>query len=321
MDQGLVELVKNGGAAGTELTGVAKIFADGMAAAMTEGATGAGLFAGGLKAVGVAAAEALVPLLPYLAIGAAIAGIAFIIGQEAEKAKQAKEDALEAFDEVQARLEEIQNLESQAESFRTKFETMKSEGKGFDGLVEDAEAFADALEEAGMIAESSAIRTAAYRAEVSGTAEDFETLAQEIENTQRVAEVQANNDNIEAAVEVLNTQKADYNEIINKQSELAKLKRQLNELEADDPGRKVIQDKIDALQDYISKNKEAVDAVNAVRASQEAIAGARVDATQGGQLTMLGLDDATVRAGTEAKYTGARDTYTMDRVFGNQVQG
>lgn len=55
MDQGLVDLVKNGGAVETELTGVAKVFADGMATAMAEGATGAGLFAGGLKAVAVAA--------------------------------------------------------------------------------------------------------------------------------------------------------------------------------------------------------------------------------------------------------------------------
>lgn len=55
MDQGLVDLVKNGGAVETELTGVAKVFAEGMATAMAEGATGAGLFAGGLKAVAVAA--------------------------------------------------------------------------------------------------------------------------------------------------------------------------------------------------------------------------------------------------------------------------
>jgi hypothetical protein len=55
VDDGLIELAKNGNYTEVELTGLAKVFAEGVSAAMVEGATGAGLFAGGLKAVAAAA--------------------------------------------------------------------------------------------------------------------------------------------------------------------------------------------------------------------------------------------------------------------------
>ena len=84
----LEKQVVAGEGANTVLGSLSGTMGKAMAAAAAEGATGLGIFGAGLKAVAIAAAEAIVPLLPFIAIGAAIAGVAFIIGQEAEKAEK-----------------------------------------------------------------------------------------------------------------------------------------------------------------------------------------------------------------------------------------
>ena len=321
MDQGLVELVKNGGAAGTELTGIAKIFADGMAASLAEGATGAGLFAGGLKAIGVAAAEALIPLLPYLAIGAAIAGVAYLIGKQAEEAKKAKEEALEAFDEVQSKLEEMQSIREQALSFNDKFESKKDSGEGFEGLADEARDLADALKEAGHASESADIRLAATKAAALDTEEAYQELADTVKTASLQAEMDANTEVQKASIDVINTQKADINEIINKQTELKNLKEELNNLDQNDPGRKKLESQIDELNDYINKNKEAADAVKALRDAQAANVGLQLSQNTVDSVHSSGIDAATQRAGTYSKYAGTYDYDTLDQMYGQTVEG
>lgn len=319
MDQGLVELVKNGGAASTELTGVAKIFADGMAASLAEGATGAGLFAGGLKAVGVAAAEALIPLLPYLAIGAAIAGIAFIIGQEAEKAKKAKEEALEAFDEAQAKLKEVQSIREQALSFNDKFESKKTNGEGFKGLADEARDLADALVEAGHASESADIRLAATKAAALGTEEAYQELANAVKGASLQAEMDTNTDTQRAAIAVLDTQKADLDEITQKQATLRDLKEQLNNLDQEDSRRGVLENRIKELEEFISKNQEAVEAANQLREAQAANVGLQLSQQTSDMVHSSGIDDAIKRAGTYSEYAGTYDYDTLNEVYSKNV--
>lgn len=55
----------------------------------------------------------MTPLLPFIAIGTAIAGVAYLIGQEAEKAKQAHEEALTTLEDAKNVQQQIKDLSSQ----------------------------------------------------------------------------------------------------------------------------------------------------------------------------------------------------------------
>lgn len=252
-------------------------------------------------------------------IGAAIAAVGFAIGQEAEKAKKAKEEALEAFDEAQAKLEEMQSIREQALSFNDKFESKKASGEGFEGLADEARDLADALVEAGHASESADIRLAATKAAALGTEEAYQELADTVKTASLQAEMDTNTDAQKAAIDVLDTQKADLDEIAQKQATLRDLKEQLNSLDQDDSRRGVLENRIKELEDYISKNQEAVEAANQLREAQAANVGLQLSQETSDMVHSSGIDDATKRAGTYSEYAGTYDYDTLNEIYSQNV--
>ena len=230
MDDELVNLVKTGNIAGSELTGITKIFAEGMANSISQGATGLGVFAGGLKAVGVAAAEALTPLLPFIAIGVAIGAVAFAIGKQLEEIERAKEAAIDALHEAQDALNQAEAISDQVGSFRTTYNN-NTDGSKNSELIDQANDIASAMKEAGYESEAMAIHLATVRAEAAGTTEAFAELAATIDESRRQMEVQADVNAANASTEVLRTQNASLEEIISNESKLKDAQEQLNNLD------------------------------------------------------------------------------------------
>ena len=253
MDDELVNLVKTGNIAGSELTGITKIFAEGMANSISQGATGLGVFAGGLKAVGVAAAEALTPLLPFIAIGVAIGAVAFAIGKQLEEIERAKEAAIDALHEAQDALNQAEAISDQVGSFRTTYNN-NTDGSKNSELIDQANDIASAMKEAGYESEAMAIHLATVRAEAAGTTEAFAELAATVDESRRQMEVQADVNAANASTEVLRTQNASLEEIISNESKLKDAQEQLNNLDPWDPAYET---KKAQLESYIEDLKEA----------------------------------------------------------------
>ena len=275
--------------------------------------------AGGLEVLGAAAKAALIEFWPFLLIGAAIAGIGYAVGKAAEEAKKAKEEALEAFDEAQSKLEEMQALQEKVNNFQTNFESKKSEGKGFEGLADEARDLADALKEAGHASEGAEIRLAATKAAALGTEEAYQELANTVKTASLQAEMDTNTDAQRAAMAVLDTQKADLDEIAQKQATLRDLKEQLNNLDQEDSRRGVLENRIKELEEFISKNQEAVEAANQLREAQAANVGLQLSQQTSDMVHSSGIDDATKRAGTYSEYTGTYDYDTLNEIYSKNV--
>ena len=236
-----------------ELSGIAKIFGQGVADAAKQGATGLGLFAGGLKAVGAAAMEALTPLLPFIAIGAAIGAVAFAIGKQLEEIERAKEAAIDALHEAQDVLNQAKAVSDQVGSFRTTYNN-NTDGSKNNELINQANDIASAMKEAGYESEAMAIHLAVVRAEAAGTAEAFAELATTVDESRRQMEIQADVDAANASAEVLRTQNASLEQIISNESKLKDAQEQLNNLSPWDPAYET---KKAELEEYIASLKEA----------------------------------------------------------------
>lgn len=212
-----------------ELSGIAKVFGQGVADAAKQGTTGLGLFAGGLKAVGAAAMEALTPLLPFIAIGVAIGAVAFAIGKQVEEIERAKEAAIDALHEAQDALNQAKAISDQVGSFRTTYNN-NADGSKNSELIDQANDIASAMKEAGYESEAMAIHLAVVRAEAAGTAEAFAELATTVDESRRQMEIQADVDAANASAEVLRTQNASLEQIISNESKLKDAQEQLNNL-------------------------------------------------------------------------------------------
>lgn len=275
--------------------------------------------------VAATAAGALGTVLKFLtgpwgilltALGA-VAGFAW--NQYTENIKELKEEALEAFDEAQSKLEEMQALQEKVNNFQTNFETRKSEGEGFEGLADEARDLADALVEAGHASESADIRLAATKAAALGTEEAYQELADTVKTASLQAEMDTNTDTQKAAIAVLDTQKADLDEIAQKQATLRDLKEQLNSLDQEDSRRGVLENRIKELEEFISKNQEAVEAANQLREAQAANVGLQLSQQTSDMVHSSGIDDATKRAGTYSEYAGTYDYDTLNEIYSKNV--
>ena len=213
----------------------------------------------------------------------------------------------------------MQALQEKVNNFQTNFESKKSEGKGFEGLADEARDLADALKEAGHASESADIRLAATKAAALGTEEAYQELADTVKTASLQAEMDTNTDAQKAAIDVLNTQKADLDEIIQKQATLRDLKEQLNSLDQDDSRRGVLENRIKELEDYISKNQEAVEAANQLREAQAANVGLQLSQETSDMVHSSGIDDATKRAGTYSEYAGTYDYDTLNEIYSQNV--
>ena len=161
---------------------------------------------------------------------AAIMGIATAIGFIQAQAEEAKQQAQEAFDEAQSKLEQVQSLQESVNNFNEKYNSFKETGEGKQGLVQEAEAIADAMREAGSETQAAAIHLAAIQAEARGTADNFDKLAQEIEKAQFEAEAQANQEVLKTAEETLKIQDTSIEDVMRHQKIIRDAQQELNNL-------------------------------------------------------------------------------------------
>ena len=137
--QEMLDELKAAAKAGDDATlsflGVDNAIGKAMAKAAAEGASGLGI-------LGAAAKAALIEFWPLLAIGAAIAGISFIIGKHREETEQAKQAALEY---LSVSNEFTESSEKTLKDIEKLYDTWKKTGEGAEELEQSLRDQAEAL--------------------------------------------------------------------------------------------------------------------------------------------------------------------------------
>ena len=137
--QEMLDELKAAAKAGDDATlsflGVDNAIGKAMAKAAAEGASGLGI-------LGAAAKAALIEFWPLLAIGAAIAGISFIIGKHREETEQAKQAALEY---LSVSNEFTESSEKTLKDIEKLYDTWKRTGEGAEELEQSLRDQAEAL--------------------------------------------------------------------------------------------------------------------------------------------------------------------------------
>lgn len=261
------------------LSGLSPTIGKAMAAAAAEGATGVGILGAGFKALAVDIYTALAPLLPFIAAAAVVVGgiawITALVDEHNKALEEAKENALQNLEELKQKQKEIQELRNQINNINTLF--TEYDGTNGEGIIEQANETALAMKELGRETEAAEIHLAAVKAEASGTAEDFENLVKKINQAGYAIEAVNYTDIIEASAEVLRTQDANFEDLIQDQIDLRHYTGELNNLDPWDPNyaarKQELEDLIQILKDTIDGEKEAADAAMDAMNAQGALAG------------------------------------------------
>ena len=203
--QGLKKTIAEGALAEDALT---KIGPELLETSMV-GTTGLEAIKASLSGLATSAATFLAEFWPLLLIGAAVAGISALIGAAQEQAEQAHQEAISALEDAKNAQKEIQNLSSSIEEWESKRNSQGENKK----LAQEADELSKTMRELGADEQASAVHLAALRAEAKNTAENFDILAQAINNAQTEMNNQAYLDTMNAANEVLKNQLSTEEEI------------------------------------------------------------------------------------------------------------
>lgn len=291
---------------------------------------GAKLAASGMG-VAATAAGALGMVLKFLtgpwgilltALGA-VAGFAW--NQYTENIKELKEEALEAFDEAQSKLEEMQALQEKTSSFKDKYNTFKESGEGGKELAAEAEEIAVAMKDAGMETQGAAVHVAAMRAEISGAAEDFTALDQEIEKAQFETIAQGNLEVIQNAEKVLQSEHKNMEQVLSDQEQLKNAQQELNNLDPWKPNyeaRKAeLESLISTLKETVAGEQEAINAANAAMNAQGQLAGINALGLNGDNNGMQTKARGWENTEGPADAIRTADAETLRDFFSQNVQG
>ena len=260
-------------------------------------------------------------IIALTAIAMAATTIFGIIKAQAEEAKQ---QAQEAFDEAKSKLEQIQSLQQSVSEFNEKYNSYKQTGEGDKDLIEQANAIADAMREAGAEEQANTVHLAAMRAEAAGTAENFDALANSINNAQESMSQDVNAEAITAANKLLETEKVSIEDVIRHQNMLKDAQEELNNLDPWDPNyesqKEQLESLIETLQNAKLAQEELVDAANVAVGAGVNSGMQEIAKTEGQQMQVYGKGDAT-GAGPPALAAGVMDWSAMQEYLSQTVEG
>jgi hypothetical protein len=291
----------------------------GMQAAMTAYSIATGIAEGATQ--GFSAALTFLEKHPVIIALTAIAMAATtIFGIIKGQAEEAKQEAQSAFDEAKSNLDQIEALKEKTSAFGEKYAAFKETGEGGDELTQQARDIAQALKDAGAEEEANAIHLAILRAETRGSADDFNTLADSIENAQNSMSENANNEVIAAADKLLKTEKTSAEDVMRHQSMIKDAQEELNNLDPLDAGYEAEKERLESLISTLKEAKLAEEElVNAAKAKMDStldLGAEKVAEAEGQNMHVFQAQDAaTARAGTEALTPGAMNWSSIDQYF------
>lgn len=249
-----------------------------------------------------------------------IMGIATAIGFVQAQAEEARQQALDNLEDAKSALQEIEALKDKIGTFKEGYDAYKENGEGEDKLIQQANEIAQAMKDAGAEEEANAIHLAALKAEAQGTADNFNALANAIENSQDSMSKNANNEAIAAAEKLLKTENVSAEDVLRHQSMLKEAQEELNNLDPLDAGYEAEKERLEhliaTLKDAKLAEEELVDAANTEMNSKLDIGAQKVAEAEGQNMHVFQAQDTTTaRAGTEALTPGAMNWSSIDQYF------
>lgn len=221
-----------------------------------------------------------------------------------------KQDAQEGLNKAISAKEQLQSIKTSTDEFSGKYNEFKETGEGGNELIQQAKDIAQAMKDAGAEEEANTVHLAILRAEARGSADDFNILANSIENAQNSMAENTNNEVITAANKLLETEKFSAEEVMNHQQKIKDAQEELNNLDPLDAGyeeeKKRLESLISTLKDAKIAEEELVNAAKAKMDSTLDLGAEKIAEAEGQKMHVFKAKDAaTERAGTEALTPGA----------------